>query len=93
MVIVGRISLVDHPTAVPDEMWVKGKLSGKNKDRVKAREMHGVFSEGLFYGSRYFVVEFGEKVYIDSPRWNPAWVEGQDVANEVGVLESGPPST
>jgi hypothetical protein len=130
MVIVGRISLVDHPTAahlqvgtiqgktvvvgrhydegtfgffipngaiVPDklaeEMWVKGKLSGKNKDRVKAREMHGVFSEGLFYGSRYFVVQSGEKVYIDTPSWNPAWVEGQDVANEVGVLESGPLST
>lgn len=125
MIIVGRISLKDHPTAahlqvgtvaghqvvvgrhydegtlgffipdgvrVPDkladDMWVRGKLSGKARDRVKAREMHGVFSEGLFYGSRYFVVESEVKSYIDTPSWNPAWVEGQDIGPEVGILES-----
>jgi hypothetical protein len=47
--------------------------------------MHGVFSEGLFYGSRYFVVESGEKTYLDGASWNPSWVEGQNVAEEVGI--------
>ena len=121
-VIVGRISLKDHPTAahlqvgtvagyqvvvgrhydegtmgffipdgaiVPDkiaeEMWVKGKLSGKNKDKVKAREMHGVFSEGLFYGSRFWMLEAEEKIYKESASWNPLWVEGQYVSEEIGV--------
>ena len=124
MIVVGRISLQDHPTVahlqvgtiaghtvvvgrhydegtlgffipdgviIPDklaeEMWVKGKLAGKNRDRVKAREIHGVFSEGLFYGSRYFVVESG-KIYVESASWNPDWVEGQDVTSEVGIKTS-----
>ena len=67
------------PDNLAEEMWVKGKLSGKNKDRVKAREMYGVFSEGLFYGSRYHVAG----VYQDSKSWNPSWVEGHII--EVGI--------
>lgn len=119
-ILVGKISLEDHPTAahlqvgtivghkvvvgrhydegtlgfflpdgfyVPDklaeEMWVKGKLSGKDRDRIKAREMRGVFSEGLFYGSRYYKIEAGNKTYIDSPSWNSNWVLGQDISNEI----------
>ena len=65
-----------------EEMWVKGKLSGKNRNRVKARDMQGVFSEGLFYGSRYFMVESGVKIYTDSPSWNPEWVDGQEISIE-----------
>lgn len=74
------------PDKLADEMWVKGKLSGKMKNRVKARDRDGVFSAGLFYGSRYFVVESGVRRYIDSPSWNPAWTEGQDVSEEIGVF-------
>lgn len=74
------------PDKLADEMWVRGKLSGKNRNRVKSRERDGVFSSGLFYGSRYFVVESGNKEYVDSPSWNPSWAEGQDVSQEVGVI-------
>ena len=69
------------PDKLAEEMWVKGKLAGKRRNRVKARMMDGVHSDGLFYGSRYYAT--GE--YIDSPSWNPTWVVGQDVSEEVGI--------
>ena len=75
------------PPKLAEEMWVKGKLYGKNKDQVKAKQMHGVYSEGLFYGSRYFEIKDGQKVYIDSPSWDITWVEGENVANEVGIIQ------
>jgi hypothetical protein len=78
------------PDKLAEEMWVKGRLAGKQKDRVKAREMRGSWSDGLFYGSRYFEVVNGEKVYHDGPSWNPAWVEGQDVTEELGIVFDGP---
>jgi hypothetical protein len=45
----------------------------------------GIFSEGLFYGSRFWVVEWGEKVYNDGPSFSPSWKEGDDVSEAIGV--------
>lgn len=73
------------PDKLAEEMWVKGKLAGKQKNRVKAKEMSGVFSEGLFYGSRYWTEMGGVKVYVDSPSWNPNWKEGDEISKEVGI--------
>lgn len=75
------------PDKILAEMWLydfekgHGMLSGKRGNRVKARDMHGVKSEGLFYGAYYF--ENGKRV--ESPSWNEEWKEGKDVAVDVGV--------
>lgn len=50
--------------------------------------MHGVHSDGLFYGSRYWVIENGVRKYINSPSWKPDWQEGHDVINEVEITFS-----
>ena len=60
------------PDKLADEMWVQGKLAGAKRNRVRAREFKGVWSEGLFYGSQ-------------GDSWNPAWKPGDDVTKEVGV--------
>lgn len=60
------------PDKLAEEMWVKGKLAGKQKNRVKARDIRGVRSEALFYGSQ-------------GASWNPEWKEGDDVTDEIGV--------
>lgn len=65
------------PDKLADEMWVKGRLGGKKKNRVRATMRDGVLSDGLFYGSP------SDKVV--SPSWNPAWKAGDDVTAEVGV--------
>lgn len=75
------------PEKLLREMWLwneelgKGRLAGKNGDRVKTRVMDGVPSSGVFYGAYYF--HNGER--IDSPSWNNDWQEGQDVAQELGI--------
>lgn len=74
------------PDRLAEEMWLKGRLAGKNKDRVKKTERNGIVSEGLFYGSRFWLLKDGEKVYQNGPSWNPTWVEGQDVTKEIGVI-------
>jgi hypothetical protein len=68
-----------------EEMRVAGRLAGKQKNRVKARDFLGVFSEGLFYGSVFFDVVDGVKVYASGSSFDPDWVEGQDVTAELGV--------
>jgi hypothetical protein len=73
------------PDKLADEMRVLGKLAGKKGNRVKAKEMLGVYSEGLFYGSRFFDVADGQKVYDVGPSWNSDWIEGQDVTEELGI--------
>ena len=83
---------IPHGTVLPlfllEDMWLVGKLAGKDKNRVKAREIHGVFSDGLVYGSCYFLDEKDGIVYHESRSWDPFWAEGQDVAelliNKVG---------
>ncbi len=66
------------PEKILREMWLwndelsKGRLGGKKGNRVKAREMDGVRSAALFYGSQ------GES-------WNPTWVAGQDITDEIGI--------
>jgi hypothetical protein len=75
------------PDKLLSEMWLydfekgRGKLSGKRGNRVKAREMHGVISEGLFYGAYYF--ENGKR--IESPSWRDSWKNKDDVSTDVGV--------
>jgi len=73
------------PDKLAEEMWVKGRLAGKQKNRVKASKRDGAASDGLFYGSRFWTLKDGHKVYQDSASWNPAWKEGDDVTMEVGV--------
>jgi len=68
-----------------EEMWIKGKLAGKQKNRVKASERDGVRSEGLFYGSRFWTLHEGQRVYQAGPSWNPHWKDGDDVTEEIGV--------
>lgn len=122
MIVVGKISLADHPSMpslqvgsvagqtvvvgrhydegtlgffVPDgyilsdklldEMWLRGRLAGKDKNRVKARVMGGIASAGVFYGSRYWLEKDGVRTYIDSPSWNPSWKEGDDITDQLGL--------
>jgi hypothetical protein len=74
------------PDKLASEMRVLGKLAGKRRNRVKARDFLGVFSEGLFYGSAFFDQDVnGQKTYDVGPSWNPDWIEGQDVTEEIGV--------
>lgn len=65
------------PDKLADEMWVKGMLAGKKRNRVKAKMRDGEMSDGLFYGSP------SDKVI--SPSWDPAWKEGDDVREQIGV--------
>ncbi len=73
------------PDKLAEDMWVKGKLAGKKGNRVKARVMDGVLSEGLFYGANYWVKKDSQFVEVDSPSWNPNWKEGQDITEETGI--------
>lgn len=75
------------PLKIAEEMRVAGKLAGKQRNRVKAREMFGILSEGLFYGSVFFDInEQGDRIVDTGPSWNTDWVEGQDVTEELGIL-------
>lgn len=75
------------PEKLLREMWLwndktgKGRLAGKNGDRVRSRMIEGYLSDGLFYGAYYF----HEGQRIESPSWNPAWQLGQDVSTELGI--------
>jgi hypothetical protein len=73
------------PDKLAEEMWLKGKLAGKQKNRVKARPMRGERSDGLFYGSRFYEVKDGQQVWVESASWNHSWKEGDDVTAEIGV--------
>lgn len=73
------------PEDLLKDMWLEGKLAGSKKNQVKARDMKGVLSMGLFYGSRFFVLQDGQKVYTTSRAWNPNWVVGHNVATELGI--------
>lgn len=63
------------PDPVAEELWVLGKLGGKQKNRVRARALAGVFSEGLVYGSQGML-------------WQPEWQVGDDVTQCLGVTWS-----
>lgn len=73
------------PDKLAGEMWVLGKLAGSKRNKVRARERGGVRSDGLFYGSRFFSINDGQVKEISSASWNPAWKEGRDVTDEIGV--------
>lgn len=73
------------PDKLADEMWVKGKLAGKQKNRVKATTRDGVRTDGLFYGSRYYIETDNTRTYQDTPSWDPNWKEGDDVTTQIGV--------
>jgi RNA ligase (TIGR02306 family) len=62
------------PEALLDEMGLRGKLAGKEGNRVKAIKLRGVLSQGIVYPAR------------------EGWVEGQDVAAELGVSKWEPPA-
>lgn len=84
------------PQRILSDMWLwnsehnKGRLAGKRGDRVKAREMDGVMSDGLFYGAYYFNrndedYDFDNYHPITTQSWNEDWVDGQDVSAELGI--------
>ncbi len=75
------------PDGLAEEMWVKGSLAGKKKNRVKARDMHGVRSEGLFYGSRFHLGDPGGAGFVECVglSFRKEWHDGQDVSIQLGV--------
>lgn len=70
------------PDDLAEEMWLLGRLGGKKKNIVKKRMRDGVLTEGLFYGQ---VWRDNDNVTRTATRWNPDWVEGQDVSAELGI--------
>jgi hypothetical protein len=73
------------PKELLEDMWLVGKLSGSKKNKVKAKNMGGVVSDGLFYGSQYYEIKDGQKVLVKSRAWNENWKVGDDVAEELGI--------
>jgi hypothetical protein len=73
------------PDDIAEDMWLKGKLAGSKKNRVKGRNFAGVFSDGLFYGKRFHEEKDGEQVLVESRAWKPEWKEGDDVTAQIGV--------
>ncbi len=73
------------PDPLLEDMWVKGKLAGKQRNRVKAREMAGIMSEGLFYGSHFWLKNGKHFEEQTARNWNPKWKEGDDITDELGI--------
>lgn len=65
------------PDKLASEMWVKGRLAGKQKNRVKSRDFFGVHSDGLFYGSQ-------------GASWEEDWKAGDDITEKVGIMFKSP---
>lgn len=70
------------PDELAEEMWLLGRLGGKKRNRVVAKMMRGELTLGLFYGWKW---RDNDGVRRESKQWNPAWVEGQDVTEELGL--------
>jgi hypothetical protein len=82
----GQLGIVIPPgTVLPDnileDMWLKGRLAGKKRNRVVAKQMFGMQSEAIFYGQEYE----HNGVPIKSRAWNPAWKDGDEVSKEIGA--------
>lgn len=60
------------PEKILEDIGLKGLLDGSLKNRVKAKRLRGIFSQGLLYPVR------------------KGWVEGQDVAEELGIIKYEP---
>lgn len=74
------------PDNVAEDMWVKGRLAGARKNRVVAKEIAGVWSDGLFYGSQYFTrADDGTRIYLPGPAWKSHWSENQNVTSGLGI--------
>jgi len=73
----------------------KGKLAGKNGDRVKAVRLRGVFSQGLVYPLKYvhnLSAQQGDWKLIPPEDGTEKYVEiGQDVAEYLGITKWEPP--
>ena len=63
-------------------MWLKGRLAGKQKNRVVAKQMFGHTSEAVFYGQAY---TDNEGRFVKSPAWKDEWKEGDDVTESIGA--------
>ena len=64
------------PDAIIEEMGIRDYLIGGAKNRVHPVRLRGVLSEGLFYRPAV---------------WPAHWVEGMDVAEELGITKYEPP--
>jgi len=65
------------PAPLIQQMGLEGKLAGSESNRVKAIRLRGVVSQGLFYRPM--------------TEWPSHWVEGLDVAQELGIIKWEPP--
>lgn len=82
--VIGKHSLtsgdlavyIPEQAVVPDKLLVEmdlvGRLAGRDKNRVKALKLRGVLSQGLLYRPA---------------EWPAHWVEGVDVAAELGITK------
>ena len=77
------------PARIADVLFVdelgKGRLAGKQGNRVKVRLYGTVRSEGLYYGSQYFEGGDPGGPFKTSDSWNSNWRLGHDVAPELGI--------
>lgn len=83
------------PTAVLQRIGLEGKLTGKNKDRVKAIKLRGVLSQGILYPVLPHVPEKGisnAMVYVDEfgQTHHQVVQEGQNVADVLGITKYEP---
>ena len=70
------------PDNILEEMWLKDKLSGAKRNKVKVKTMCGYISEGIFYG-RTWMDDQG--VIRKSLLWKDTWLEGDDVTTQLGI--------
>jgi hypothetical protein len=70
------------PDNILDDMWLRGRLAGKKRNRVVAKLMFGIFSEAIFYGNEFT----HDGKLIKSPAWHDNWREGDDVTEEIGAV-------
>lgn len=64
------------PSEIITALGLDGKLAGAENNRVKAIKLRGELSQGL--------------IYRPEP-WPETWVEGHDVADELGIVKWEPP--
>lgn len=75
------------PDAMVEEMGLKGKLAGPRRNRVQAKELAGVLSDGLFYGAERFERTAGDgRLYLPAALWQKSWKAGQEVGGALKVV-------
>lgn len=80
------------PQYVLERLNLVGKLSGKQKDRVKAIKLLGHLSQGILYPVTVDLLDQTIGWYIKGQDNKEQWVnEGDDVAEYLGIVKYNPP--